>query len=414
MPLFTYQAIDQRGEKKHGTLAATSRATAIDRIVALGLHPTAVDEKSDHRESRRAKQGGSAGSSAAAPSARLSRAVIESFTRELADLLAAGVPLARALQIIQREARSGDAKELWISIYNDVVAGHPLASALARFPRSFVPVYIALVRAGETGGFLDKALSQIADFIAREQELKGKVKSALIYPAVLAVLATAVLIFLMIFFIPKFRIMFDEFGGSLPVLTQMILAAADILKTYGWFAALLVMLAVVGMRRLLASEAGRQCFQQIVLTTPMLGHIVARFALVRFAGMLGTLIGAGVPLLASLRVAKEAIGYETLDKTVDEAIEQVQQGESLASSLAGCPQLFPASVTEMIAVAEETGRLSHELVRMAGSYETHLDRQLRTLVALAEPAMLFFMAAAVGTIIIGMLLPIFTLQEYVK
>ena len=131
-------------------------------------------------------------------------------------------------------------------------------------------------------------------------------------------------------------------------------------------------------------------------------------------GMLGTLISAGVPLIASLRVAKEAIGNETLSDTVDDAIEQVQQGESLATSLGGCPQLFPAAVTAMIAVAEETGRLNQELLRMAKSYEKDLDRQLRTMVALAEPAMLFVMAAAVGTIIIGMLLPIFTLQEYVN
>jgi len=236
----------------------------------------------------------------------------------------------------------------------------------------------------------------------------------LVYPALLACVATGVVIFLMVYFIPQFKQMFDEFGGRLPLLTQIIIAISDGLFRYGWFLAIVAVALFILIRRAMRSDIGRNRFEQLLLRSPAIGVIASRFALVRFTRMLGTLVGAGVPLVSSLRVAKEAIGYQTLTRTVDQAVTQVQQGEPLARSLADCPQLFPASVIEMVAVAEETGRMSEELVRMAGSYEAEVDRRLRLAVSLAEPVLLFLMAAIVGTIIVGMLLPVFTLQQYIQ
>jgi type II secretory pathway component PulF len=270
-----------------------------------------------------------------------------------------------------------------------------------------------MVRAGETGGFLDVDLGQIADFRSRERDLKSLIKGALVYPALLAVLSCAVLVFLLTYFIPRFSGIFQEFGGALPSLTRGIIAASKILTRYGLWFLVVVLVAFVVARRVLHSESGRRGLERALLRIPALGRVLARFALVRFCRMLGTLLGAGVPLVAALEVAREAIGNQTLSDAVSSSIKEVQRGESLARSLAACERLFPPSVTEIIAVAEESGRLDQELVRLATTNEVELDRQLRVLVALAEPLLLFVMAAVVGTVVIGMLLPVFTLQDYI-
>jgi type II secretory pathway component PulF len=272
-----------------------------------------------------------------------------------------------------------------------------------------------MVRAGETGGFLDVVLAQIAEFRARERDLKSRIKGALVYPAVLAVLSCSVVIFLLIFFIPRFKAIFDSFkGATLPSLTQAIIAVSNAARDNGLYVALGAAAVIFVVRRGLKSEAGRRLFERVLLKTPGVGAVLARFALVRFCRMLGTLLGAGVPLVSALKVAREAIGNQTLCDAVNTSIDEVQQGETLAKSLCACRSLFPSSVTEVVAVAEESGRLDKELLRLAASNETELDRRLHMLVTMAEPLLLFVMAGVVGTIVIGMLLPVFTLQEYFK
>jgi type II secretory pathway component PulF len=405
MSTFTYTAIDATGRQVSGNISAATRPAALEQVVQKGLTPVSVDEQTAAEKPvvrTKAMQG------------RVSQAAVEAFIRGLSNLLTSGVPLSKALSILSREAVGSAAKRQWTSVHDDVVGGMPLAEAMARWPRSFTSVHIAMIHAGETGGFLDTVLAQIADLRARERDLKGRIKSALVYPAVLAVLATGVLIFLLTFFIPKFKGMFDEFGGSLPPLTRLVIGMSTAVTHYGLV--LLVLAAIAGMlsRRVLSSSAGRRGVERATLRVPGVGQVMGRFALVRFCRMLGTLLGAGVPLVTSLRVAREAIGNQTLADTVAGSIEQVQRGSALAASLATCGKLFPPSAVEMIAVAEQSGRLDKELVRLAAAYEDDLDRRLRMLVSLAEPALLFIMAAIVGTVVIGMLLPIFTLQDYIK
>jgi len=405
MPAFSYRAVDGSGSETSGSVTAESRAGAVEQLVHTGLHPVSVQEAHGAAAApqRRAFRAG-----------RVSRASVEAFTRELANLLAAGIPLSRALRIIGREASQPAAQHLWTTIHDDVAGGMSLADAMARWPLSFPPVYIAMVRAGETGGFLDVVLEQIADFRSREQDLKGRVKAALVYPIVLAVLAGLVLVFLLTYFIPRFSEVFMEFGGSLPWLTRKIVAASRLVLKYGIFIVLAAVFATVAARRALASESGRRAYERAMLRLPGFGRVVARFALVRFCRMLGTLVGAGVPLIAALRVAREAIGNQTLADAVTGAIGEVQRGASLAGSLGASPQLFPPSVTEIVAVAEQSARLDEELLRLSVTYEADLDRRLRMLVAMAEPAMLFVMAALIGTVVIGMLLPVFTLQDLIR
>ena len=411
MTTFAYTAIGQDGSKTSGTLAADTRASAIAQVVQKGLHPISINE----RGSGSVAPLNYASAKAEAKPGRVSQKSVESFTRELANLLSGGVPLSRALNLLRREASNAGAKYLWGSIHDDVVGGTSLADALAKWPKAFSSVYTAMVRAGEAGGFLDVVLSQIAEFRAREQDLKGKVKAAMIYPSVLATLAVGVLIFLLTFFIPTFSKMFSDFGGTLPGLTRFIIALSDLVKHYGVFVAIGVVALVIGLRRAIATNTGRRRLELSLLSIPVLGQVISHFALVRFCRMLGTLVGAGVPLVASLRVAKEAIGNQTLSDAVAHAIDEVQRGTALSKSLASdSSQLFPASVIETIAVAEETGRLDKELVRVAASFEADLDRQLRMLVAVLEPVMLFAMAGIIGTVVIGMLLPLFNIQDLVK
>jgi type II secretory pathway component PulF len=408
MAVFAYMALSKEGRRTSGTLTADSRAAAMAQMAKQGLHPVKVDEAKDAAAA--AKR---AAAVASHGTGRVSQKAVEDFTRELANLLAGGVSLARSLSLLRREASNANAKKLWSEIHDDVVGGTALADVLAKYPKSFSSVYVAMVRAGEAGGFLDVVLTQISDFRTRERDLTGKVKAAMIYPVILGIMAVAVLIFLLTFFIPRFSPIFAQFGGELPWLTVMIIAASNIVKNYGFYVGAGLALLIFLGKRAMTTDVGRRKFEKFVLAVPVLGTVIAHFALVRFARMLGTLIGAGVPLIASLRVAREAIGNQSLADTVTHAMEDVQRGAALSKSLSNSPKLFPAAVVEMVAVAEETGRLDKELLRLATSYESDLDRQLRMLVAVAEPAMLFVMAGVIGTVVVGMLLPVFKLQEVI-
>ena len=403
MATFAYKAIDLKGQQVADKIVASDRATAIEQLFGKKLSPVSVERLQEGQpEGLFARVGG------------ISRREIDAFTRQLANLLAAGVPMSRALGILSREATRMAPKKLWAVVHDQVAGGMSLADALSIHSQAFSPIYVAMVRAGEMGGFLDLVLEQIATFRTREADLKGRVKSAMVYPTILAILATGILVFLLTFFIPRFSQMFAEFGGSLPALTQYIVAASGILVKYWLVLVLGIVLVVFAVRRMLSREEGRRTMATLVLRLPLLGTGIARFALVRFCRMLGTLVGAGVPLITSLRVAKEAIGNQVLADTVSSAIESVQKGHPLARSLESCRLLFPAAVIEMVSVAEESGRLDQELTRLATAYDQELDRYLKMVVTLIEPALLFFMAVVVGTVVIGMLLPIFNLQELIR
>jgi type II secretory pathway component PulF len=431
-----------------GELDAGSRPDAFRQIEVLGLRPVSLKERGNGspaasgRASKNqaapprsapaaapAKANASAPSTAAAQApapgksgsqplfggkGRINSKILENFTRLLSSLLAAGVPLSRALVILQKEAANPTAREKWHEIHSLVVDGLPLADAMARSPDTFPRVYVAMVEAGEAGGFIDVVLGQIADFQSREREMKGKVMAALLYPIILLGLALAVLVFLLVFFIPRFKGIFAGFGAQLPLLTRVIVGVSDNLRVYGPF--LLVALAIGGylVRTWLISPGGRRVWEASVLRLPVVGNLVAQYAMARFCRMLGTLLGAGVALISGLQVARRSIGNQILVDAVTNSIERVKEGKALGPSLGDCRSLFPGSVLEMVAVAEESGRLDQELVRIAVVTESDLDRQLRTAVSLAEPLLLFLIAAFIGTIFIGMVIPIFTLQDYIK
>jgi type II secretory pathway component PulF len=249
---------------------------------------------------------------------------------------------------------------------------------------------------------------------AREKEMRGKVMAALLYPCILLVLALSVVVFLLVFFIPRFQLLFTGFGAQLPLLTRIIVAISEVVRSYGLLVAVVIGVAIFLTRAWLVSAAGRRAWEGMMLKLPVIGSLVAQFAMSRFCRMLGTLLGAGVPLINGLNVARRSIGNQILVDAVGNSIDRVKEGKALGLSLAECRTLFPGSVLEMISVAEESGKLDAELVRIANVTEGDLDRQLKTAVAMAEPLMLFLIAGFIGTIFIGMVIPIFTLQEHIK
>ncbi|MGE4180223.1 MAG: type II secretion system F family protein [Limisphaerales bacterium] len=446
MPAFLYRALRSDGSITEGEIEAGGRPEAFRHMESQGLRPISLRERDNgrpssafalsrtsapagtpQRKNKPALQGpapsgnppASAPSSAspATPPARRGRItgrILENFTRLLSSLLSAGVPLSRAMVILQKEAANDAARAKWREVHGLIVDGVPLAEAMSRSPDTFPRVYVDMVEAGEAGGFIDVVLAQIADFQSREREMRGKVMTALLYPVILLALALAVLVFLLVFFIPRFQGIFAGFGAQLPLLTRVIVGVSDALRGYGVVILGALALAAYFIRTWLVSPAGRRVWESSILRLPTIGPLVAQYAMARFCRMLGTLLGAGVPLISGLQVARRSIGNQILVDAVTQSIERVKEGKALGTSLGDCRQLFPGSVLEMVAVAEESGRLDQELVRIANVTESDLDRQLRTAVALAEPLLLFLIAAFIGTIFVGMVIPIFTLQDYIK
>jgi type II secretory pathway component PulF len=415
MPLFDYKALQLDGAIAQGQLEAAGRAEAFRQMEGLGLRPISLAERAAQAARNNAPTAAAGGGLALKLGGeKISARELENFTRLLSSLLAAGVPLSRALTILHKEATSPAAAAKWKEIHGLVIDGMSLADAMAKSPETFPRVYVAMVQAGETGGFLDLVLAQIADFQAREKEMRAKVMTAMLYPLILLVLALGVVVFLLTFFIPRFQLIFASNNAALPVLTQVIVGISHAVRTYGLFFVAALVVGVVSLRSWFKSEKGRRTWEGIILRSPVVGPLVAQFAMARFGRMLGTLLGASVPLVQALNVARKSIGNQILVDAVSDSITRVSEGGQLGQSLANCKGLFPGSVIEMISVAEESGKLDTELVRIANVTEGDLDRQLKTAVAFAEPLMLFFIAGFIGTIFIGMVLPIFTLQEHIK
>lgn len=446
MPVFQYKAIQTDGTVTQGEIEAAGRADAFKTMESRGLRPVRLAEANGTNGAN-----GHAAAKVSAPringhskrhvdsvekqkeqpapartedassklkfsfgGKKITARMLENFTRLLSSLLAAGVALSRALVILTKEASTPTARDQWKLIHDRVVDGMPLATAMAQSPETFPRVYVAMVEAGEAGGFLDVVLGQIADFQAREKEMRGKVLTALLYPIILLALALAVLVFLLVFFIPRFQTIFQGFGAKLPLLTQIIVSVSEFMRSYGLLLAVGIAVGIYLIRSWFLSETGRRIWEGWILRAPIVGPLVAQFAMARFCRMLGTLLGAGVPLINGLNVARRSIGNQILVDAVSNSIDRVKEGKPLGPSLGECRALFSGSTLEMISVAEESGRLDTELVRIANVTEGDLDRQLKTAVALTEPLMLFFIAAFIGTIFIGMVIPIFSLQDHIK
>ena len=408
MPQFAYKAKKDDGSVVTGTLQAESERSALDSLGRMGVFPMEIESRTEDKPG--AKHASSAPRQRAG---KVKSGDVALFTRQLSDLMRAGVPLNRGLHTLATQTTNLTLSEVITEIEKQVSGGATLAEAMGRFPKVFNGLYLSMVRAGETGGFLEDVLHRLALFIEKDQELRSRISSSMAYPILLIVIGTFAIAFLMVFFIPRFSEIFRKMGDTLPVTTQMVMAVSYFFRDYWMFAAAGLVVLILAWKKVLATRAGRRMVDKIKVRVPLFGDIVKKNAVSRFTRTLGTLLKSGVAILSALDISKEAMANVVLMEDVDEASAGVKQGKGLAEILRNS-RYFPAMVIDMIAVGEESGNLDEVLVNVADSYDIQVERAVRVFIALFEPALLLVMATLVGFIVISMLLPVFSLSSMIK
>lgn len=327
---------------------------------------------------------------------------------QLADLLRAGVPLLRALETLSRAGLKDSLTRVIQAVQEDVADGKSLADAVAARPEAFTPLQAAMIRAGEQAGFLEDILANLSEFIERVDELRSKVRGSLIYPIVLAVIGSVVIVGILIGLVPQFKPLFD--GIPLPMPTVVLFAISDLLRGQLFLLISAVLLVWVGVRSFVRSEFGRSAWSRWQLNIPVVGPAIRMVSITRFCRILGTMLANGVPIIQALNISKDATGSDVLARCIADATESVRAGDPLAEPLRKSG-LFPPEILEMIAVAEESNQMENVLVQIADTVERRTNRQVDQAVRLVEPLMLVLMATAIGFVAVGLLYPIFTISQ---
>ncbi len=330
---------------------------------------------------------------------------------QLGDLLRAGVPMLRALETLARAASNRQLAGQILKVRDDVSAGRTLADAMAAHPQTFIALHVAMVRAGERAGFLEEVLGNLGEFLERQDELRSKVRGAMIYPLVLSAIGVVAMTAILMILVPKFKPFFQNM--PLPLPTLVLFAGSDLLVHHKWLVLGLVVLAAIGLRGLLRSEAGRRRWERWRLGIPIVGRVICTVSITRFCRILGVMLANGVPILQALTISKDATGSAVLAESIEEATESVRAGKPLAEPLKASG-LFPLEVVEMIAVAEESNQLERILVEVAESVERRLNRQVEGAVRLIEPLILVVIAAMIGFAAVGLMWPIFMMSQTLR
>lgn len=403
MPAFAYKAKDSAGQLVSGTIIAETEKEVLFNLDKQGLFPVELKGVSDDSQSKVEKKA----------ARRIRNSDIVTFTRELADLLRAGLSIDRALGVIAENAANPTYADLVRTIQQDVSKGQTLSAALSKHPKYFPVFYVSMVKAAEAGGFLEDVLMRISAFQEKDEELKSRIRTALAYPILLIVVGTAAVIFLLVYFIPEFSKVFQDFNANLPAITNLLIGISDGLRRFGLFILAGLLVAGYLLNGFFKTPKGERMLAKFLLKTPVLGDVIKKRAISRFSRTLGTMLKSGVPILEGLDIARQSMGNILLMQEIEEAATGVKRGEKLGQILNDTPY-FPKILASMIRVGEESGNLDGVLVHIAESYDTQVDRSVKVFVSLFEPLMLVFMAALVGFIVIAMLMPVFTLSTIVK
>ncbi|HET7505096.1 MAG TPA: type II secretion system inner membrane protein GspF [Kofleriaceae bacterium] len=335
---------------------------------------------------------------------------IAAFTRQIATLIKAGIPLADALNALVEQIPNVRFKAPVSEVRAAVNEGSSLADALAKHPKLFDDLFVSMVRAGEVAGNLDEVLTRLADFLEGSQKLKSKVQSAMIYPLVMIVVGTIIMAVLMVKVIPNITSMFKQQGKTLPINTRMLIGFSDLVRNWWWGIGFGLIAAIVLFMQWTRSKEGRMVWDSFTLRLPVLGELVRTINVSRFARTLGTMLEAGVPMLRALDTAKQIVGNVLIQQAVDDAKRAVTEGESLAQTLKKSGQ-FPATMIHMVAVGEKAGQLEQMLERVATTYDAEVDTKLSRFTALLEPLMLVVMGGGVAFIVFSILQPIMDLGQ---
>lgn len=424
MTTFVYEAIDAAGKSQKGTIDAASSEEAVQRIKSQGYFPQSVKPVKSKKSARpgeggaspakkRRKRGGTTLAIGGVSAKKLT-----TFTRQLSTLQDAGLPLLRSLQILESQQRPGLMKSILQGVCEEVEGGTSLSEGMAKFPKAFDKLYVKMVNAGEVGGVLDIILQRLAEFMEKSQRLKRKIKSAMVYPIVVVFIALTILAAIMVFIIPKFETIFNDFGVDLPMLTIWLI------NTSRWFGGAnpgqrMPGWAIVGVGMVLGfillklsrkTPPGKALTDILILWTPIFGGLVRKTVVARFTRTLGTLISAGVPILEAVTITKETSGNYVFEKALGKVHDSIREGETFAGPLRES-KTCDAIVVNMIDVGEETGEMDVMLLKIADNYDEEVDVAVASLVSLLEPLMVVMLGGMVGTIVVAMFLPLVAMIE---
>jgi type IV pilus assembly protein PilC len=426
MPKFNYVAMDSRGKETKGTLEVASQNEAIGRIKEMGFFPTKVVEdkggKPEAAAKKPAKKAGAKGGlnmnlniQIPGLSGRVKTKVLTTFTRQLATLVQAGLPLLRGLRVLQKQEKSANLKGIIGELATSIEGGSTFSEALAQHPKVFNRLFVNMVKAGEIGGVLEVVLRRLSEFMEKAQKIKGKVIAAMFYPCAVMVVATAIMGVLLVVVIPKFKEIFEGTltgGRSLPPFTEFVLGVSTTVKDHFFRTMLYVIGVVILFNIFIRTKFGRRIFDRVKLTIPVFGPVVSKVAISRFSRTLGTLVSSGVPILQALTIVKETAGNVIVGKAVSDVHESVKEGETITAPLEAS-RVFPPMVVSMVDVGEQTGALPEMLMKIADNYDEEVDNAVSAMTSLLEPIMIVFLAVIVGSIVIAMFLPLIDLMNTV-
>ena len=428
MPEFIYEAVDRAGKTTVGTIVARDNSDAATKVRALGVYPTKIANGGGKNAALKAsiasngvanapKNGvakkSSSGAIASGQDRRITRIQILLFTREMADLLDAGLPMDRAFSVLIEQTDSGSFNSMLSAMQGDIRAGQSLSDALSKFPREFPPLYSNMIRAGEVSGKLADVMLRLADFQEKEQVRRSQVMSALTYPAVLVSVAVLAIVFLLTFAIPRLAGVFHNLGKDLPLPTQILLSTSAVIGKFWWLILIVIFGMVYGFRFWTRTRQGRQTFDRLRLSVPLFGKLHQKMVSSRLVRTLGTLLSGGVPILEAMDIAAVALGNVVAEEALNDARGAVRQGETLNHAMDRSTVFLPV-VRHMAAVGEETGRLPNMLLRTADTLDFEVDSALRRMTSLVEPLVVLFMGVFVGFVVMSILLPIFQINTMVK
>ncbi|HEX8010570.1 MAG TPA: type II secretion system inner membrane protein GspF [Casimicrobiaceae bacterium] len=400
MPAFRYEAVDGAGRARRGLLDAASARAARDALRGEGLFPTAVEAES-------------ASAVARTDATRLAPGILALTTRQLATLVASGMPLDQALVAVAEQSDHPGAARLLGAVREQIGAGESLAGALSRFPRTFSELYRGLVAVGAESGQLGGVLSRLADYLEARQVLRQKFTAALIYPALVTLIALAVIATLLLYVVPQIVAVYQQSRQTLPWLTRALIASSDFLRTTGWYWLGFIVVLVVAGVLLLRQERWREPWQALLLATPVVGTILRGLDTARFASTLSILTGSGAPLLRALETAAAVIWARPIRRAAHAAAAHVREGVSLARALAS-QRVFPPLLVHLVANGEHSGQLPAMLERAAHEQDADVERRLTWLAALVQPVLIVFMGAIVLVLVLAVMLPIVSMNQLIR
>jgi type IV pilus assembly protein PilC len=424
MPKYDYVALDNRGKETKGTVEAASQNEAIGRVKDMQLFPTKiietekVQEKKASKQKSRPKAGGKKRGKLDMQinikipglGGKVKPKVLTTFTRQLATLVDAGLPLLRGLRVLEKQERNSTLRRILGELALSIEGGSTFSEALAQHPKVFNRLFVNMVKAGELGGVLEVVLKRLAEFSEKAQKIKGKVKAALFYPIAVLIVAVGILTLLLVMVIPRFKDVFAGMGVKLPGFTVFVLACSDTVRLHFIPTVLIVTVFVVMFLMAIKTKVGRLLWDKFKLKVPPFGVVVSKVAISRFTRTLGTLVSSGVPILQALTIVKETAGNVIISNAISQVHESVKEGETITSPLESSG-VFPPMVVSMVDVGEQTGALPEMLLRIADNYDEEVDNAVASMTSLLEPIMIVFLAGIVGSIVIAMFLPLIAMIQ---